>query len=236
MLHCKLINQGAELLVAGSYTTAESNFGKEFASITLRIFSSQIIDLMLDTYSPTEKFEDWIGFAVNILECDTSGVMQFLKQAAKEDSDKYSKLLNFLKVLDEHSLINAISNHTIYAIEPYLLETLLEKIRERDFLDLPSRLESELAFCSAKDAREYLDSLKLMNADMGNLDLFELEIKDCNRVLEVDQNFLNKINFSDPIHVVLGCIHGYWSGNSTESPLREVILQGRVAVKSKLAV
>lgn len=236
MLHCKLISQGSEALVNGAYTTAVSNFGNEFSSLTLKVFSSQIIDLMLDSYTTEETFEDWIDFARKILDCNMHGVVEFLQNSASQSADKYKKLVGFLKILDEKSLINAISNHTIYAIEPYLLESLLEKVREKDFNDVPSRLESELGFCDVKDARAYLENLRSINAETDDLELYELDTKDCTRIVELDQNFLNKINFEDPIHVVLGYIHGYWSGNLTEEPLREVILQGKLSFKGKLSV
>lgn len=236
MLHCKLISEGSETLTQGSYLTSSRNFGSEFSSLTLRIFSTQIIDLMLDTYSPQETFNDWIDFAAKILDCDTDGVVSFLKKAAAENSTKYTKLKDFLQVLDNNSLLNAISNHTIYAIEPYLLETLLEKIRDQEFQDRPSRLESELAFSSIKDAKQYLGFIQGMTTDTEVLSLHEIDTKDCTRIFEVDQNHLNKIDFSDPIHVVIGCIHGYWSGVQTDSPLKEVILQGQLYIKGKLAI
>lgn len=234
MLHCKLVTQDSMIGLASSYNTSNSNFGNSFDSFTLRIFSEQLVDLMLKHHSASEVLGDWLAFSVDILECNFDGVLGFLKKSSS-DPVKFKELRVFLGSLDESSLINAISNHTIFSFESYFFENLIEKIREQSFNDAPSRFESDLAFFSMKDATNYLDMTQDFHSD-NSIALIELDTKDCSRVFEVDQNYLNQIDFEAPVHQAIGLIHGYWSKNATEVPLREVILQGTIRLKEQLSI
>lgn len=235
MLNCKLVNQDSETCEGVLYNTSDINFGNEFSSLTLKVFAQQLVDLMLKHHEPSELIGDWISFSQNILECNIDLVLNFLKKSATVNKERYIDIRNFLTSLDENSLTNAISNHTIYSIESYFLENLIEVIRQSDFSAIPSRLESELGFSSKKDAQAYLELTQYAYGDDG-LALYELETNKCNHSFEADQNFLNKIEMTIPVHVAIGYIHGYWSGNNTENPLKEIILQGTVRLKGKLSI
>lgn len=233
MLNCKLVSQDSETCLGVVYETTKNNFGNEFSSLTLNVFAQQFVDLMLEHYEPSELIGDWISFSQNILECNINAVLSFLKTSANISQKRYSDVRSFLASLDENSLTNAIGNHTIYSIESYFLENLIEVIRKKDFSAIPSRLESELGFCSIQDAKDYMALTQFAYDDEG-LSLYEIETTDCKHKLEADQNFLNKIELETPIHVAIGYIHGYWSGNSTENPLKEILLQGKLRLKGKL--
>lgn len=235
MLNCKLVNQDTETCEGVAYSTSEINFGNEFGSLTLKVFAQQLVDMMLKHYEPSEVMGDWISFSQNILECDINAILAFLKKSATISQERYIDIRNFLTSLDENSLTNAISNHTIYSIESYFLENLIEVVREKDFPAIPSRLESELCFSSTKDAKAYLELTEYAYGEDG-LALYEMETTECKHSFEADQNFLNKIEMNTNIHVALGYIHGYWSGNDTENPLKEMILQGTVRLKGKISI
>jgi hypothetical protein len=235
MLFCKLLSTKLGSTIEG-YSTSSNNFGNTFSSEVLSDFSKNIVNLMVASYSPEDKLNDWIDFSLNILNCNADSVVRFLEKAAKESDVKYTKLKNFLKNLDNHSLINAISNSTIYSVEPYILEMLIEEIRINHYPDAPSRLQSELGFCGVEHAKKYLADLDSFLCEPESFNLFELETKDCTECYIVDQNNLNNIDAYDDVEQVINKIKAYWSKEETQNPMMEVILQGSIDFKNSLPI
>lgn len=112
-----------------------------------------------------------------------------------------------------HYLVDAI-NMTSHSGHP--MEIILELIRQKDFPDKPSRLESMFACLSQQDA----DSFRKLDPFYAKCPVYEA-IPDGSLFHVADMNLLN---IDCPAHEFLQRCNLYWSGLSSDTPFWEVVI------------
>jgi len=99
-----------------------------------------------------------------------------------------------------------------------LVELLFEEIREREFLEKPSRFESFFAFETQSDAENFR-----MGYGRTNCYIYQIQVEESAITHGADWHWLDCASMS--LEVIEGRAREYWKGSCTEDPVWEWLNQ-----------
>lgn len=220
------------------FETSKKNHGEElYSQLALRAYSEEFVDLLEDQYNGEEVLAEWLELAKAIIVKDVNFVRSFLEKN-KNDQEKTESIKKFICSLDNNSLslVSSVCNDMFVCIKPYIIETLVESVRKREFEHNPSRFDSYICFSSKADADTFQNVL--MEDEYfevsNDVVLAELDTKLCSVKFEADQSYINNIDEDMTIPETIGMIHNYWNQKKSDTPITEILLQGEVGVVRQL--
>lgn len=237
LLACNYID-GDGFTPNSTFDTSSNTHGEELYSLlALRTYSEEFVDLLVEQYEQEEQLFEWLELARAIILRDVEYVQAFLFKYCT-NTEKFNSIKKFIISLDNHSLDSAsvaCSSHLV-CIKPYILETLIENIRQKDFVQNPSRFDSYICFGSKNDADSFqslLEADECFEKTEGAI-LAQLNTDLCDVQFVADQSYINNIHEDMTIEQTIGMINNYWEQNKSDAPITEILLQGEVGVVSLL--
>ncbi len=123
---------------------------------------------------------------------------------------------DFVQSFDEMNPFILFNNGT------YLWEIMNEAVRNQLYKSFPKRLSSVFLFDSL-DSCNYYRSTHLA----GKGTIYEVELLETKAFFEGDMKIIDKIENQILYHDLLSEFIAYWEGRMTETPVKEIIFQGK---------
>ena len=149
-------------------------------------------------------------------------------------SEENKALITFFNAVINDSFLDNITFNDIFR-ETYqpetgrqsvlFWETLYERSRKTYFPEKPSRLDSYFAFSTEADVEKF----RLRSHRMHKLKTFETNR--CNVVHIGDMEHLDQIVPTMTANEAAVKTHHYWQGTTTENPLLEYLVQGKLSLQ-----
>lgn len=211
-----------------SYDTSEKNYGDNFKNDYYDHFLKSYFTVLDEINLPIdflvsvtnqiiamgEMYTDILMEAI-----DTDNNIDLFKVTKNEKHKNYKipvKLMGeFLQSFDEHNQFIYFDNGAI------LWEVFLEKVRAKEFSNLPSRMESIFLFDSNTSCNYYKQ-----NHIGGKGNVVEIALIETRNVFEADMQIIDDIENSISRDELLETVRMYWRGEKSANPIMEIIFQG----------
>lgn len=127
----------------------------------------------------------------------------------------YDFTYNYVEIINETGLFYD------YSKEHYLWEFIWEIVRNSEFPEMPSRMNSVFLFESVDEARNFKEAYRESDYILANIELIEGE------TYSFDMNWFSEVPCDVPLSEIKEYVRNYWSQNKTDSPVIEVLFQGK---------
>lgn len=128
---------------------------------------------------------------------------------------------------DAHSILDGKFSATFW-------ETLYERVRQAERPGCPSRLDSYFVFKDMQDLQRYRDTH--WKDRMGDKMVCKVEIKACPVRFEADMVILDRVTEDMNFSAARPHILRYWDQEESDSPIKELLLQGKVGLSDRIAL
>ena len=105
--------------------------------------------------------------------------------------------------------------------EHYLWEFIWEMVRNLEFPDMPSRVESLFLFDSIENAMDFKNKFRDLNYQLVNINLLG------GTKQSFDMNWFSNVPSNIPLAEVKEYARNYWRQVHTEKPVIEILYQGK---------
>jgi len=102
----------------------------------------------------------------------------------------------------------------------YIWEFIWEMVRNYEYPDKPSRMESVFLFEQIEDAKDFMNNYRDLNYQLANVILLE------GNVQSFDMNWFSKVPSNIPLSEIEDYARNYWEQKMTEKPIIEILLKG----------
>lgn len=127
----------------------------------------------------------------------------------------YAFSFNYINDLNETGLFYD------WGKEHYLWEFIWEMVRNYEYPDKPSRMESVFLFEQIEDAKDFLNHYRDLNYQLANVVLFDGVAQ------SFDMNWFSNVPSNIPLPEIEGYARNYWEQRMTENPIVEILYQGK---------
>ena len=105
----------------------------------------------------------------------------------------------------------------------YLWEFIWEMVRNYEFPDKPSRMDSLFLFDKRQNAMDFLNQYRDLNCVLAEVNLLEGITE------SFDMNWFSEVPSNIPLSEVEQYARNYWGQKQTDNPVIEVLFQGKYA-------
>ena len=102
----------------------------------------------------------------------------------------------------------------------YLWEFIWEMVRNNEFPEMPSRMESLFLFDNLENAKDFKNQYRDANYQIANVNLIEGAMQ------SFDMNWFSNVPSNMPLTEVQDYARNYWGQKQTDKPITEVLFQG----------
>ena len=125
-------------------------------------------------------------------------------------------IMEFLESFDDENQFIWFDNGT------FLWEYFYEKVRQKEFNDLPSRLTSTFFFDKIESCKYYITNHCNGIGQTKNVEILETE-----KLFKGDMNIMDTIENSISRDELINVIRKYWKGEKSDNPIMETVFQGK---------
>lgn len=126
----------------------------------------------------------------------------------------YSFSMNYIEHMNETGL------YYDWGKEHYIWEFIWEMVRNFEFPEMPSRMESVFLFENKKDALDFKSQHRDTECNLVEVITFDGETK------SFDMNWFSNVPSNIPLSEVMEYARSYWQQKETDNPVKEILYQG----------
>lgn len=131
--------------------------------------------------------------------------------------DLYAFASNYIADVNETNLFYD------WGKDHYLWEFIWEMVRNYEYPNMPSRMDSLFLFDNLQDAKNFMDEFRDSNYVIAPVKIIEGLVK------SFDMNWFSNVPIDIPLSEVEKYARNYWEQKQTDNPVIEVLFQGKYA-------
>ena len=129
--------------------------------------------------------------------------------------DLYAFASNYIADVNETNLFYD------WGKDNYLWEFIWEMVRNYEYPNMPSRMDSLFLFDNLQDAKNFMDEFRDSNYVIATVKIIEGYVK------SFDMNWFSNVPSDIPLSEVEKYARNYWEQKQTDKPITEVLFQGK---------